>query len=442
VRTPLESATPERGSQVSGLRALVVLIVLGFVVPLSAGAGDARVVTIQVHDGTQFAAAVRALRVTGGTIRLHRNHYGGELVVGSRSAKPLRIVGERGVRVESLLLEHTQDVSVSRLTIAPLGEDAWLRVSGSRDVDVHDVLVTAKRTRYRATLQVIESKHVAIRRNEFRHCGDRSPLFSNCLHLKHGTRHVRILDNWFHDCRGCDFVHGLFGYDVTLRGNRFERALPCHIGRERCRHQDLVSFWSGDRLLVERNSFGVYRRGAAQLYLIRGVDRVTIVNNVFRGTDPRVPRYRARVAIIVGSKGSRRVPRRVRIVNNTILTGARRIDGYAGSIRMSGRYWGLQMRKRPLLANNVIGLVQDPHHVCSVARSAVENVVLRGIACRGSNRVGAVHLDPDGRPTAASTLLIDRGSRGLGSRRDIDGRPRDSRPDIGAYEYRGPKRTG
>jgi len=186
----------------------------------------------------------------------------------------------------------------------------------------------------------------------------------------------------------------------------------------------------------------VYRRGAAQLYLIRGVDRVTIVNNVFRGTDPRVPHYRARVAIIVGSKGSKRVPRRVRIVNNTILTGARRIDGYAGSIRMSGRYWGLQMRKRPLLANNVIGLIQDPHHVCSVARSAVENVVLRGIACRGSNRVGAVHLDPDGRPTAASTLLIDRGSRGLGSRRDIDGRPRDSRPDIGAYEYRGPKRTG
>ena len=185
-------------------------------------------------------------------------------------------------------------------------------------------LVTAKGTPYRATLQIIESRHVAIRGSEFRHCGDRSPLFSNCLHLKHGTRHIRIIRNWFHDCRGCDFVHGLFGYDLTLRGNRFERALPCRTGRERCRHQDLVSFWSGNRLLVEGNSFGVYRRGAAQLYLIRGVDRVSIVNNVFRGTDPRVPGYRARVAIIVGSKGSKRVPRRVRIVNNTILTGARR----------------------------------------------------------------------------------------------------------------------
>jgi hypothetical protein len=426
------------GIGIRGTCALSALVALGLIVPLSSGADDSGSTTIRVRSSSQFEAALRALRKTGGTIKLRRHDYGGELVVGSRSVRPLRIVGEPGARVESLLLERTQHVSVSRVTIAPMGDDAWLRVSGSRHVDVHDVLVTAKGTRYRATLQIIESRHVAIRGSEFRHCGDRSLLFSNCLHLKHGTRHIRIVGNWFHDCRGCDFVHGLFGYDLTLRGNRFDRALPCRTGRERCRHQDLVSFWSGDRLLVEGNSFGVYRRGAAQLYLIRGVDRVSIVNNLFRGTDPRVPRYHARVAIIVGSKGSKRVPRRVRIVNNTILTGARRVDGYAGSIRMSGVYWGLQRRKRPFLANNVIGLVQDPHHVCSVAAQAIGNVVLRGIACRGQNRVGEAHLDPRGRPTAASKLLIDRGSRGFGVRRDIDGRKRDSRPDIGAYEYRGP----
>jgi len=420
---------------IRGACALAALVVLGLSVPLSAGAADAGSVTIRVRNSTQFEAAVLALRETGGTIRLRRHDYGGEIVVGSRSARPLRIVGEPGARIESLLLERTRNVFVSRVTIAPMGDDAWLRVSGSRQVDLHDVLVSAKGTRYRATLQIIESRHVTIHGSEFRHCGDRSPLFSNCLHLKHGTRHIRIVGNRFHDCRGCDFIHGLFGYDLTLRGNRFERALPCSTGRERCRHQDLVSFWSGNRLLVEGNSFGVYRRGAAQLYLIRGVDRVSIINNVFRGTDPRVPRYRARVAIIVGSKGSKRVPQRVRIVNNTILTGARRIDGYAGSIRMSGVYWGLQRRKRPLLANNIIGLVQDPHHVCSVAARAIGNVVLRGTACRGQNQVGDVHLDVHGRPTVASTLLIDRGTRGFGVRRDIDGRKRDSRPDIGAYEY-------
>jgi len=115
------------------------------------------------------------------------------------------------------------------------------------------------------------------------------------------------------------------------------------------------------------------------------------------------------------------------------------MDGYAGAIRMSSVYWSLLRRKRPLLANNVIGLVEVPHHVCSVARRAVSNVVLRGVACRGANLVGQVHLDQHGRPTAASTLLIDRATRGLGARRDIDGRLRDSRPDIGAFEYRGTK---
>ena len=412
---------------------------VGLVLPLSAADADSASAAIHVRNSAEFAAAISSLRDTGGTIRLRRNYYGGELLVRSRSASPLRLVGERGVRVESLLLESTQHVSVSRLTIAPIRQDAWLRITGSRHVVLNDILVTAKGTHYRATVQVSGSSHVVVRRSEFRHCGDRSPLFSNCLHLKPGTRHIRILDNWFHDCRGCDFIHGRFGYGLTLRGNRFERALPCRMDRHRCGHQDLVSFWSGNRLLVERNTFGVYKLGASQLYLIGGVDRVSIVNNVFRGTDPKVPGYRARVAIIIGSKGSKRVPRRVRIVNNTILTGTRRIDGYAGSIRMSGMYWGLQPRRRPLLANNVIGLVEDPHHVCSVARRAVSNLVLRGVACRGPNRVGRVHLDSVGQPTAASTLLIDRASRRLSARRDIDGRPRDSRPDIGAYEYRGPK---
>jgi hypothetical protein len=420
----------------SGPRTLAALAVVGLVLPLAADADSA---AIHVRNSTEFAAAISALRQSGGTIRLRRNSYAGEFIVGSRSARPLHIVGERGVRIESLLLERTQHVSVSRLTIAPIRQDAWLRVSGSRHIELKDLLVTGERTRYRGTVQVSGSSHVVIRRSEFRRCGDRSPLFSNCVHLKHGTRHILISHNWFHDCRGCDFIHGRFGYNVTLRANRFERALPCRMNRHRCGHQDLVSFWSGHGLLVERNTFGVYKLGAAQLYLIGGVDRVSIVNNVFRGTDPKVPGYQARVAIIVGSRGSKRVPRHVRIVNNTILTGARRIDGYAGSIRMSGVYWGLQPRRRPLLANNIIGLLEDPHHVCSVARRAVSNVVLRGVACRGLNHVGRVHLDPHGQPTAASTLLIDRASRRFGAKRDIDGRPRDSRPDIGAYEYRGPK---
>ena len=426
------------GSHVSGLRALGILALLGLVAPLSADADSA---AIQVRNSTQFTAAVAALRATGGTIELRRGEYGGELVVGSRSAKPLRIVGDRGVRVGSLLLEQTQHVSVSRLTIKPLGEDAWMRVSGSRHIDLHDLLVTAKGTRYRATLQIMESRQVTIRRSEFRHCGDRSPLFSNCVHVKHGTRHIRIVDNWFHDCRGCDFVHGLFGYDLTLRGNRFERALPCRMDRERCGHQDLVSFWSGNRLLVERNSFGVYRLGAAQLYLVRGVDRVSIVNNVFRGTDPRVPGYR-----------TRRRHRREQGVEARPAPRAHREQHDPHGCPPHRRLRRLDPDERRLLGPTTAEATAPREQRHRPRPGSAPRLQRRGeggrergaagVACRGPNRVGRVHLDARGRPTAASVLLIDRGSRGLGTRRDIDGRRRDFRPDIGAYEYRGQKRTG
>jgi hypothetical protein len=409
--------------------------VLALVLPLGADAGTG---AIQVRNEAQFASAVAALRDRGGTIKLRRGVYRGELVVPARSRRQLRIVGEPGVRVERIVLDRTQRVTIRRVTIAPFTQDAWIGIYRSRHIVLDDVLVTAERTRYRAMVHIPDSSHVTIRRSEFRRCGDRSALFSNCLHLQQRARHVKVVGNWFHDCRGCDFVHGRFGLDLTLRGNRFERSLPCGMNRHRCGHQDLVSLFSGQRLLVEGNTFGVYKLGAAQLYLIGAVDHVTIVNNVFRGTDPRVPGYRARTALIIGSRGTTRVPLRVKVVNNTILTGARRIDGYASSIRMSGVYWGLQRRKRPVLANNVIGLLEDPHHVCSVARAAVANVVLRGTACRGPNRAVQAHLNTSGKPTAASKALIDRASRRYAPRMDIDGRSRGPRPDIGAYEYRRP----
>jgi hypothetical protein len=68
------------------------------------------------------------------------------------------------------------------------------------------------------------------------------------------------------------------------------------------------------------------------------VDHVSIANNVFVGTDRRVPGYGARTALVIGAKGSDHLPRFVEVVNNTILTGATRIDGYAGSLRMSRAY--------------------------------------------------------------------------------------------------------
>ena len=158
---------------------------------------------------------------------------------------------------------------------------------------------------------------------------------------------------------------------------------------------------------------------------------------MFIGSDPRVPGYRARVALIIGSWGFARVPHDVRVVNNTILTGARRVDGYEGSIRMSNAYGGIPRRKRPILANNVIGLLKVPSHVCSEVQLSVSNVVLRGRRCSRSDRVGRANVDGEGRPTPASKLLIDRANRRYAPPTDVTGRRRDRAPDVGAYEYVG-----
>ena len=263
-----------------------------------------------------------------------------------------------------------------------------------------------------------------------------STLQTNCVWLRWAS-HVTIEDSFFHDCYGCDFVHGRFHAKLVLRRNRFVRALPCRGRVDRCGHQDLVQLFAGRGLLVERNYFGVYRGGAAQLYVTDRIRDVWIYNNVFVGTDARVPGYRARVAMVIGSAGTPRVPRGVRILNNTILTGWRRKDGYEGSIRMSNQYGVLPKRLRPLLANNVIALLKVPNHVCSTVKESVANVIVRGVGCSKTDRVGGIALDRNGKPYTRSAHLRNLAARIYAPPTDITGRARGKQPDIGAYEYRG-----
>jgi hypothetical protein len=203
----------------------------------------------------------------------------------------------------------------------------------------------------------------------------------------------------------------------------------------RCGHNDLVQLFSGRRLRVERNRFGVYRAGGAQLYLTNDVDHATVVNNVFVGTDPRLPGYQARMGIVVGSAASKRLPHFAKIVNNTILTGARRRDGYAGSIRMSSRYGSVLRRKRPIVANNVLALLEKRKHVCSAARVFARNVIIRGVGCSASDRVGPAGLDGRGRPRRSSST-VDAAFRLYAPRDDLTGKERRGAPDIGAVEFR------
>ena len=398
----------------------------------TSGAASGR--TIIVGSDAAFAAAVAKLRVSGGRIVLRPGWYG-RLVVGPRSWRPLRIVGMRGARVANVLFDGTQRVSLGRVALRPGRGDALVEVRASRYVEVHHLIVSAAGTRSSASVLIPNSRHVTIRNSDFSHCGDRARDFVNCVTLYRWSHDVVIRGNRFHDCFGCDFVHGRFGSDLTIRGNRFQRALPCRIGRHRCGHNDLVQLFAGRRLRVAGNHFGVYRSGGAQLYLTNGVDYATIVNNLFVGSDPRVPGYRARVAIVLGSNESERMPRYAKVVNNTILTGAARQDGYRGSIRMNSRYGAVKRWMRPIVANNVIGLLETPARVCNGAQRFVGNHIVRGRGCSLDDPVGPVGLDGRGRPTFYSPLIA-AANRHYAPATDAMGSGRDGPPDVGAFEFR------
>ena len=425
--------------------ALLTLVVVAGAPAAEAAASK----TIHVRNDKQLQAAVARLANSGGTIRLLPNSYR-QLIVRSRSSRPLRIVGTRGVRIERVVFDRTKNVSLGRVRISPRGQHAIVELLDSKHIELHDLVVSAQGTALSASVALHRSRYVTIRRSTFTHCGDRSPTtaighgyssdYSFCLVLFRRSRHVTVEDNWFHDCYGCDFIHGRFGSNLTIRRNRFARALPCNfrlLGRARCGHQDLIALFAGRWLRVEGNYFGVYKYGGAQLYLTGPVDHVAVANNLFVGTDQRLPDYRSRMALIVGAKSSHRLPRYVEIVNNTILTGFKRIDGYEGSLRISRayRYGGYSRRERPLIANNVIALLRTYGRVCLGVRGSLSNVIVRGHGCSRSDEVGRVYLDRRGRPTGRSQLLIDTANPSQAPSYDMTGRRRGRAPDIGAYEY-------
>ena len=187
-----------------------------------------------VSSEAQFAAAVAAYSASGGTIVLAPGSYG-ELVVPPRSSPLLRVVGSRRVHVERLLLEGTQHVSIGPLTIVPRTQDASVEVSASTHVDLHDLLVTAQGTTHAASVVVPDSRGVTIRRSVFTHCGDRSVAWANCLLLWRFSHDVTVEGDWFHDCLGCDFVHGRRCSPACRSGCRRACTRPSRRSPDSCR---------------------------------------------------------------------------------------------------------------------------------------------------------------------------------------------------------------
>jgi hypothetical protein len=409
-------------------------VALGVVMGALAWASTASAATMYVRDEAQFQQAIWALRSGGGRVVLLPHAYRRELVVGPRSSGKLTIVGTRGARVQTLYLDQTRSVTVEHLTVVPLGADSHLIVDRSRGVVLSGMTFTAAGTIRTVDLRLDHSNGVVVRRSSFSHCGDRSPDWSLCL-LPGLANHVTIEGNRFHDCRGCDFIHGHAGVDTSIRDNRFARALACRTGTVKCLHQDMIELFAANGLVVARNRFGVTQRGGAQLYLTNAVDHARIANNYFRRSDPRAPGVHSPVGILIGVSTSPHLPHDVAIVNNTVLSGWRTRKHAALSIFVSPRYLALERRNRPLIANNVLARVMDGYLLCPGVRRSIRNVVAQGRTCSPYDSLGPPFLDATGRPTSRSLLLIDRADAALAPPYDLTGRPRGSRPDIGAFEY-------
>jgi len=415
-------------------RSLLLAVLAAAVAAAGALAPSALAATRFVASAPAFDRAVLDFQASGGKIVLLPGDYRRPLEIGPRSPRPLEIVGARGARVQTLHIIRSQSVTVRRLIVRPLGGNALLLADRSRGLVFRGDTFTAKRTRYKVALRLDHSRGVLIRNSRFSHCGDHTPKWSTCL-LPRWAADVTVMRSWFHDCRGCDFIGGRAGPNLEIRENRFDRALACTTGWVKCAHQDLIELFRADGMLVTRNVFGVSQGGGAQLNLATADDHVRVVDNLFLRSDPRAPGVIARVGILVGTRASPRVPRDVTIVNNTILSGAPKGGHAESSIVLSPHLPAMRSSNRPVIANNVLAWLMDPTLVCGRARESLHNVIASGTACGVTDVVGDPMLAPDGQPTAASTLLIDRAKRALAPPLDIDGASRTGPPDIGAYEF-------
>jgi len=419
----------------------VAVLALGLGI-LLAGAEQAHAATITVSTPAGFQAAVRRLAGSGGTIVLRPGIYE-QLSVGWRSSRPLVISGS-GATVRHLTLDHTQAVTLRGLTIAATASvPADASITYSQHVTVTGMRVIGT-TIQGAILTVDHSHAVTITASQFTACGDYQGSnlldgrFGLCLGLRY-VQYVTVSHSWFHDCRGCDFLHTWDAQHVLITMNTFKRALvgPCGLHPDHCNHNDLLQLAYGTDLRIVSNTFGVTQGGAAQLYITNRVDGVLISNNVFQATDPLVPGLVEPDAIKLGNEvgwnGDQPLYAVVR--ENTILAGGPgRLDGVQNSIILSTPMRNLPEEQRPLIVNNVIGVTRTPSRLCGLG-TLRNNVLISGVRCSANDVLGNPRVDQYGHPTVGSILLINRALVQWATIYDRVGVRRDAKPDIGAFEF-------
>ena len=374
---------------------------------------------IPVTDPSGLPSALAKARA-GDVIRLAAGRYPILRVSNRRfTGAGVRIVGAAGVRLDGLTIAGSTGLAFENFTITPSQKGAGrVSIDGSSSISFDQIHFVGTSS-VGVQLDVgKDSDHVRVTKSEFTMC----QATDSCL--QPGGRVITVLDSRFHDCFECDMVRG-GGSDVTLEGNTFERALPSSVGKH---HNDLVQIMGGGPWTISHNRFGDHKHGAAQLFAsastsntVNPVHDLTVTSNLFMGESGFA------ISISNGAKSKAGPPRKVRIVNNTILSGRVR------SLRFGEHLASLGADARPLVANNI--LARSSSNICANIRAS-HNLVLSGKGCP-TDLVGGAHLNASGAPTAASQMVIDRGDASVAPSTDFFGHHRSGPPDIGAIEFAG-----
>ncbi|HEV8453139.1 MAG TPA: right-handed parallel beta-helix repeat-containing protein, partial [Gaiellales bacterium] len=159
-----------------------------------------------------FEAAVAAMRTTGGTVTLSPGTYATKMRIGPRSSRRLIISGPKRGRavVRAIVLKHTQAVTIHKLHVRAMARDGGIHAISSLRIKLHNLTFTAIDTRRKVGINLDHSSHVLVDDSVFAHCGDNTPRWSMCI-LPRYASNVTIEGNRFHDCLGCDFIHGRAG---------------------------------------------------------------------------------------------------------------------------------------------------------------------------------------------------------------------------------------
>ena len=391
------------------------VVAIAALVLLATGSHGRAAETPVVDVGGLTAALARAQ--PGDVVRLANGSFPALTIQGRSYAGTVHIAGSGSTQVAGITVSKSTNVSFENLTVKPTTkQEVRVTVKGSSLIDFSRVRFLGSSAELGVALDIArDSSQIRVTDSEFTMCQSGAPC------LQPGGRSITVLRTSFHDCFDCDMVRG-GGSGVTIADSSFERALR----RSGKSHNDLIQIMGGGPWTLERNRFGERKFGAAQIFVGPGANNtsnpvhdVTVASSLFTGDMAH--------AIFVGAGQNQRTgpPQRVRIVNNTILS------GHSGAIRLGEPFASLASDQRPTVANNILGVA--PSGNCSRA-VMVRNLVLSGKPCSGELS-GVANLDASGAPTAASSTVIDAADPAYAPPRDLLGHARKGAPDIGAIEY-------